>query len=105
MLTLQTVFLSTSLVLSAVPAVAAPLSTAPVELAQVYTDLPGVKTPEEAFDAKRIYCEQTVVEREGHPTFAPRYRTINNCRQGDGPVFQSPGTPRSIDRYMRGLDY
>jgi hypothetical protein len=105
MLILQTVFLSASLVLPGVPATAAPLSTTPVQLAQVYTDLPGVKTPEEAFDAKRIYCEQTVVERKGNPTFAPRYRTINNCRQGNGPVFQSPGTPRSIERQLRGLDY
>jgi hypothetical protein len=104
MLTLQTIFLSTTLALGGLPA-ATPLSPAPVELAQVYTDLPGVKTPEEAFDATRIYCEQTVVEREGHPTFAPRYRTINNCRKGNGPVFQSPGTPRSIERQLRGLDY
>lgn len=105
MLTLQTVFLSASLLLSGTQAIAAPLSTAPVQLAQVYTDLPGVKTPEDAFDAKRIYCEQTVIKRDGYPTFAPRYRTVNNCRQGDGPVFQSPGTPRSIERQLRGLDY
>ncbi|WP_139093140.1 hypothetical protein [Pararhizobium polonicum] len=103
MLIPQAVLLSMALIAADIPPVA--VLPAPVQLAQVYTDLPGVKTPEEAEDAKRVFCEQSVIKAEGHPTFAPRYRTVNNCRRGNGPVFQSPGTPRSIERQLRGLDY
>ena len=105
MLIAQTVLFALALAASALPANAASPTLAPVQFAQAYNDLPGVKPPEEAEDAKRIFCEQSVIEIEGHPTYGPRYQTVNNCRKGDGPVFQSPRSPRSIERQLRGLNY
>ncbi len=105
MLIPQAVILSMALIASALPAAAASPWLEPVQPAQFYTDLPGVKSPEEAEDAKRIICEQSVVEIHGNPTYGQRYRTVNNCRQGNGPVFQSLRSPRSIERQLRGLNY
>ena len=64
-----------------------------------------MKTQEEAEQAKVVVCEQSVIEIDGNPTYGPRYQTVNNCRKGDGPVFQSPRSPRSIYRQLRGLNY
>ncbi|MBP1857766.1 hypothetical protein [Rhizobium herbae] len=105
MLIPQAAFLSMALLASVLPANAGSSWLEPVQPGQFYTDLPGVKSPEEAEDAKRIICEQSVVEIHGNPTHGQRYQTVNNCRKGDGPVFQSPRSPRSIERQLRGLNY
>ncbi len=92
-------------------ALASPLVVIPVAWAQQaqpsqpYFDLPGVKTPEEAEQAKVVVCEQTVIHHENHPTFGDEYETVNNCHKGDGPTFQSRNTPRSIERQLRGFNY
>lgn len=101
----QVLFLSLALGASEAPPTQTLPVQPPVRLAQVFTDLPGVVTQEEAEDRDRIFCEQTVVKREGNPTRGERYRTVNNCRRGNGPVFTSPRTPLSLERQKRGLDY
>ncbi|MCV9962204.1 hypothetical protein OIU34_09865 [Pararhizobium sp. BT-229] len=106
MLIPKTLLLSLALIgQSVLPAVAEP-SLAPVQFGQVYTDLPGVKTQEEAEQEKVVVCEQSVVRLRGYPTYGlQRYQTVNNCRKGNGPVFQSPRTPPSIERQLRGFNY
>lgn len=97
--------LSLALIVHDAPPAAAESSGAPLQLAQAYTDLPGVKTPEEAEQAKVVVCEQSVIRVLRNPTYGPRYRTVNNCRRGNGPVFQSYRTPLSIERQLRGFNY
>jgi hypothetical protein len=106
MLIPQALFLALSLIASGTPAIAdTAVSAPPLHVAQVYTDLPGVKTPEEAEEAKTVVCEQTVVHHDNNPTYGEEYETINNCRKGNGPVFQSRNSPRSNERQLRGFNY
>lgn len=94
-----------TLALASLPFVAPTAFAQQAQPSQPYFDLPGVKTPEEAEQAKVVVCEQTVVHHENHPTHGEEYETINNCRKGNGPVFQSRNSPRSIERQLRGFNY
>lgn len=82
-----------ALIVSAHPAAAGSVSPEPLQFAQVFNDLPGVTTQEQAEEAKRLKCEQVLVKR--HVTsLDPVYDTVNSCRRGDGPAFRSMRLPR-----------
>jgi len=104
MLIPKAVLFSMALIVSAHPAAAGSVSPEPLQFAQVFSDLPGVTTQEQAEDAKRLKCEQVLVKR--HITsLDPVYDTVNSCRRGDGPAFRSMRLPPSIERQLRGFNY
>ncbi|HTO29569.1 MAG TPA: hypothetical protein VL202_00085 [Pararhizobium sp.] len=105
MLIAKTLLLAMVLAAPSLVATAPAASAQQVQLTQVYPDLPGVKTPEEAEQAKVVVCEQTVIHHENHPTFGREYETVNNCHKGNGPTFQSRNSPLSIERQLRGFNY
>lgn len=71
--------------------------------AQTFQNLPGVKSQEQVERENRVVCDQVIVPRD--PTSTPRYKAVNFCRRGDGPVFQSGRLPPSIIRQLRGFNY
>ena len=79
---------------------------APVELAQFFTDLPGVEPQEPLNAPSDVVCEQIVERREGtEPTNGQRYNILNSCSRKGGPEFRSPQLPLSLEREKRGLGY
>lgn len=78
----------------------------PVELAQFFTDLPGVEPQEPLNAPSDVVCEQIVERREGtEPTNGQRYNILNSCSRKGGPEFRSPQLPLSLEREKRGLGY
>lgn len=81
-------------------------SARPAELAQFFTDLPGVEPQEPLNAPSDVVCEQVVQRREGtEPTNGLRYNVLNRCSSKGGPEFQSPQLPLSLEREKRGLGY
>ncbi|ASY71242.1 hypothetical protein [Sinorhizobium fredii] len=81
---------------------------APLDFAQSFRDLPGVRPLNPLQDGESTVCEQVFIDRYGpfEPSHGrPRYDTIYRCRKGDGPVFQSGRLPPSLERQKRGLNY
>ncbi len=74
--------------------------------ALAYTDLPGVRTPEELEARKPQVCEQVLVRRDkwAEPTNGPRYTYAYSCEQGGLNVLSNQ-LPPSLERQKRGLNY
>ena len=104
MLIPKAVLFSMALIVSVHPAAAGSVSPEPLQFAQVFSDLPGVTTQEQAENAKRLKCEQVLVKRHitsldpvyGYRQFLPPRR--RPCLPVDAP---SP----SIERQLRGFNY
>jgi hypothetical protein len=74
--------------------------------ALAYTDLPGVRTPEELEAKQSQVCEQVLIRRDkwAEPTRGPRYTYAYSCQQGGFDVLSNQ-LPPSIERQKRGLNY
>lgn len=78
----------------------------PQQLAQFFTDLPGVEPQEPLNAPSDVVCEQVVQRRDGtEPTNGQRYNVLNSCSRKGGPEFRSPQLPLSLEREKRGLGY
>ncbi|APG83049.1 hypothetical protein SAMCFNEI73_Ch0252 [Sinorhizobium americanum] len=89
-------------------ATVAPADETPLNFAQSFHDLPGVRPVNPLQDGEATACEQVFIDRYGPFESShgrPRYDTIYRCRKGDGPVFQSGRLPPSLERQKRGLNY
>ncbi len=77
-----------------------------IEMAQFFTDLPGVQPQAPLNAPSEVVCEQIVQRRAGvEPTNGERYNILNSCSRDGGPTFQSPQLPLSLEREKRGFDY
>lgn len=74
--------------------------------ALAYTDLPGVRTPEELEARQSQVCKQVLVRRDkwAEPTNGPRYTYAYSCQQGGLDVLSNQ-LPPSLERQKRGLNY